>query len=165
MRAFQIPGMEAELEARIEEMGFELVEASWAGSLKRPVLRIRIDVPDSVPGQGVTVDQCALVSRALEAWLDAEPEIPERYVLEVSSPGVDRPLVRPRDWKRFTGEHVVIKGEGLAADGGNRIEGLLVGLAEDDPSGAIALVRLLDGAEVRVPLGRVKRANLLYRWD
>lgn len=165
MRAFQVPGMEDELEARIEDLGFDLVEVSWAGSHKRPVLRIRIDVPGSGPGQGVTVDQCAQVSRALEAWLDEEPEVPERYVLEVSSPGVDRPLVRPRDWKRFAGEQVVVKGEGLDTKGGNRVEGVLLGLIEDDPDGAVAAIRLSDGEEVRVPLERVKKANLLYRWD
>jgi ribosome maturation factor RimP len=165
MRASKVPGMEEEIEAQLEEMGFELVEASWAGSGSRPVLRIRIDRPDSEPGHGVTVDQCAEVSRALEAWLDAEAGVPERYVLEVSSPGVDRPLVRPRDWKRFVGEEVVVKGKGLGADGGNRVEGMLLGLIEDDSDGPVAAIRLPDGEEILVPLGRVKKANLRFRWE
>jgi ribosome maturation factor RimP len=159
------PELEKELEARLEGMGFELVEATWAGSAKRPILRIRIDVPDSVPGHGVTVDQCAEVSRALEAWLDAHPAVPERYVLEVSSPGLDRPLTRRRDWIRFAGERIVVKGEGLPGGQGNRLEGELLGLEDDEQTGAVAVIRLTDGEEVEVPLDRVKKAHLLFSWD
>ncbi|MFC1660622.1 ribosome maturation factor RimP [Gemmatimonadota bacterium] len=159
------PELEGELEARVERMGYELVEAIWAGSASRPILRIRMDLPDGGPGRGVTVDQCAEVSRALEAWLDKHPAVPERYVLEVSSPGVDRPLVRRKDWVRFAGERVVVKSEGLEGGQGNRVEGELLGLDEDGQNGAVAAIRLASGDEVKVPLDRVKKAHLLFRWD
>ena len=65
----------------------DLVSMDWAGSLKRPVIRLRIE-QSPMGDPPVTVDDCARVSRALEGWLDEHDEIPERYVLEVSSPGV-----------------------------------------------------------------------------
>jgi ribosome maturation factor RimP len=84
-----VPEVQAELEERVRRLGFELVDVVWAGTAGRPILRIRIDVPEErSEGGGVTVHDCAVVSRALEAWLDQLPQVPERYVLEVSSPGV-----------------------------------------------------------------------------
>ena len=69
--AIPLPDLLDELEARLQGMGFEVVEAAWVGSLRRPILRIKMDLPDSVPGHGgVTVDHCARVSRELEPWLD-----------------------------------------------------------------------------------------------
>jgi ribosome maturation factor RimP len=160
-----LPDLGEELEVRLGEMGFELVEAGWAGSLRRPILRVRMDLPESAPGHGVTVDDCAKVSRALEGWLDGEPAIPERYVLEVSSPGVDRPLVRPRDWIRFTGETVVVRGEALPGVVGRRLEGQLLGLEGGEGDGPVAIILPSTGEEVRVPLDRIEKAHLLYRWD
>ena len=109
MRA--VPEVESELENRVGTLGYELVELRWGGSKTRPVLKLRIDRQDSVKGEGVTVDDCAVVSRALEEWLDQREGLSERYVLEVSSPGVDRPLVRARDFERFAGERVAVKGK------------------------------------------------------
>ena len=160
-----LPDLGEELEIRLERMGFELVEAAWAGSPRRPILRVRMDLPDSVPGRGVTVDHCAEVSRALEAWLDAEPTIPERYVLEVSSPGVERPLVRPRDWVRFTGQRVVVRGKELPGDMGNRLEGEISGLVDHDQDGPVAVLRLSTGEEVQIPLDRIEKAHLQFRWE
>ena len=164
--ALPLPDLGKELEARLDEMGFELVEGRWVGSAKRPILRIRMDLPDSVPGKGgVGVDECAKVSRALEPWLDAHPDIPERYVLEVSSPGVDRPLTKPRDWDRFRGERVVMKGRDFPGGKGNRLEGEILGLEKGD-GGKREVALLLDGGErIQVPLDRVQKAHLMYRWD
>ncbi len=164
--AVPLPDLEREIDLRLERMGFELVEAGWVGSPKRPILRIRMDLPDSVPGKGgVSVAQCAAVSRALELWLDDHPGIPERYVLEVSSPGVDRPLTRERDWVRFRGQIVRVKGKNLPGGRGNRLEGELLGL-EDGDGGEVAAAILLEGGErVRIPLNRVEGAHLVYRWE
>ncbi len=159
-----IPSVQAELESRIEALGLELVEAEWAGSAKRPILRIRVDRPDSEVGEGVTVDDCAAVSRGLEPWLDEHPDVPERYVLEVSSPGIDRPLVRTRDWVRFRGEEVVVVGRASLGSAGTRIEGLLEAVdSEAEP--AVATVRLASGEGVSFSLDEVKKAHLLYRWE
>jgi ribosome maturation factor RimP len=164
--AIPLPDLESELEARLERMGLELVEAAWVGSPRRPILRIKMDIPDSVPGEGgVSVDQCAEVSRALEPWLDDHPEIPERYVLEVSSPGVERPLTRKRDWERFKGCPVVVKGRDFPGGRGNRLQGELLGLEEPEGGEAQVSLRLEDGEELEVPLDRIQKAHLVYRWD
>lgn len=150
-----------EVEARVEALGFELVDIRWGGSARRPSLRVRIDRPGSTPGHGVTVDDCAQVSRALEPWLDEREDLPERYVLEVSSPGVDRPLLRDRDYRRFRGERVAVKGHDILAGKARRLEGELLGL--DEGSGAVRL-RLPDGDEVSIPRTEIAGANLVFTW-
>ena len=161
-----LPDLAQEVEGRLERMGFELVQASWAGSAKRPILRIRMDLPDSVPGQGgVTVDQCAQVSRALESWLDEHPEIPERYTLEVSSPGVERPLVRERDWRRFRGQPVRVKGRDLPGNRGNVVDGEIIDVTEDDESGTLVVLGLKNGENLRIPLRVIQKAHLRFEWD
>ena len=164
--AIPLPDLVEELESRLGEMGFELVEAAWVGTPRRPILRIRMDLPDSVPGTGgVSIDQCALVSRALEPWLDEHPEVPERYVLEVSSPGVERPLTRPRDWDRFKGQQAVVKGRNLPGNGGNRVEGEILGLEKTEGESSAASLLLASGERILVPLDRIQKAHLVYRWD
>jgi len=159
----QVDELFVELETRVEELGFELVELERAGDERRPILRLRIDRPDAASEAGVSLEDCTRVSRALEPQLDAREDLSERYVLEVSSPGVERPLVRPRDWQRFAGQDVVVRGKGELAGRGNRLQGTLLGLAMEDGEERIAL-RLADGEEVRIPLSEIKRANLVFRW-
>jgi ribosome maturation factor RimP len=164
--AIPLPDVLAELEERLARMGFELVEAGWVGSAKRPILRIRMDLPDSVPGEGgVSVDQCAEVSRALEPWLDQHPEVPERYVLEVSSPGVERPLTRPRDWERFSGQQAVVKSTSLSGALGSRIEGEILGVEGGEGEELKAALRLPSGERIVIPLDEVQKAHLVFRWD
>ncbi len=158
-----VPEIERGVEARVEAQGFELVDVRWGGSDRRPVLRVRIDRPDSTPGHGVTVDDCATVSRALEPWLDEREELPERYVLEVSSPGVDRPLVKDTDFQRFRGERVAVKGHDVLAGRARRLEGELVGLEEREGAAAV-LLRLPDGGEVSIPRKDIAGANLVFTW-
>jgi len=163
--AIPLPDLVKE-EARLERMGFELVEATWAGSAGRPILRIRMDLPDSVPGEGgVNVDQCARASRELESWLDDHPEVPERYVLEVSSPGVERPLNRPGDWERFKGHPVLVKGKDFPGGKGNRLEGDLLGLEKNEGGETLVALLLENGERVRIPLNRIQKANLIFRWN
>jgi ribosome maturation factor RimP len=163
--AIPLPDVVAEVEARLQSHGFELVEADWVGSKKRPILRVRMDLPDSLPGEGgVTVDQCAAMSRELEPWLDVHPDVPDWYVLEVSSPGVERPLTRPRDWRRFKGSPVLVLGKGFPGDRGNRLEGEILELEEVDGGEAVVTLVLEDGEEIRVPLDRIEKAHLVFRW-
>jgi ribosome maturation factor RimP len=158
-------GLAAGMEPRVAELGFELVELEQAGSKARPILRLSIDLPDSKPGEpSVSLDDCARVSRALEPWLDARPGLSDRYVLEVSSPGVERPLLRPRDWTRFAGAEVAVKGRGVLADRAKRLEGVLLGLRDDDGGQRVAL-RLPNDEEVEIPLADIDRGNLVYRWE
>jgi len=157
------PEIEREIEARVEALGFEIVEVRWGGSGGRPSLRLRIDRPDAVVGHGVTVDDCAAVSRALEPWLDARPDLPPRYVLEVSSPGVDRPLTKDRDFQRFRGHLVAVKGHEVLAGRARRLEGELLGLEEGEAGPAVRM-RLADGEEVYIPRGQIAGINLVFTW-
>ncbi len=160
------PKIEREAEGRLLDLGIDLVSMDWAGSRNRPVIRLRIErspIGDAPMGDPpVTVDDCARVSRALEGWLDEHDEIPERYVLEVSSPGVERPLTRPGDWERFTGEPVVVEGYGVLSERSSRLEAELLGL-DTEPEPTVRL-RLGDGAEVGVPLTDIRAAHLLFKW-
>src|SRR5690606_8763741 len=157
--------LERELESRLEALGFELVELERAGSRARPVLRLRIDVLDGgegPPSRSVTVEDCARVSRALEPYLDAREDVGDRYVLEVSSPGVERPLVRPRDFERFAGREVALTGYGPLAGRSRRLTGRLLGLAD---GGAERIrLQLEDGEEVEGRRDEVARAHLVFRW-
>jgi ribosome maturation factor RimP len=154
-----------DLESRIEELGFELVDLERVGDTRRPILRVRIDRQDSTPETGVSLEDCARVSRALEPSLDAREDLSSNYVLEVSSPGVERPLVRRRDWERFAGSEIALRGKGPLAGRTNRLEGTLLGLAAGEAEGEDqVLLRLSDGEEVRVPLAEIKSANLVFQW-
>ncbi len=155
--------LERVLESTVEALGFELVELERAGAKVRPILRLRIDRPGSEPGDGVTVDDCARVSRAVEPLLD-ERLGGARYVVEVSSPGLERPLVRARDFRRFAGEEVVLKGFGPLADRSRRLEGELLGVRGEEGEERVAL-RLADGTEVEVARSAIAHAHLVYRWD
>lgn len=158
------PEIEDELERRVEGLGYELVEVRWGGSGQRPLLKLRIDRSDSTRGHGVTVDECATVSRALESWLDDVEGMSARYVLEVSSPGVDRPLVRARDFERFRGEQIAVKGRELLAGRATRLEGELVGLEAEGTDAEAVVLRLSDGDEVRVPRSEIRKAHLVFKW-
>ena len=159
-----VPEIAEELERRIAALGFELVDVRWGGTGRRPLLQLRVDRPGSDKGEGVTVDDCASVSRALEPWLDEHEALSDRYTLEVSSPGVDRPLVRPSDFERFRGQQVVVQGkEGLVGDQ-KRLEGELLGWEETDAGGGNVRLKLPGGDEVGVPLDRIRKANLVFTW-
>ena len=162
MRA--VPEIDQGLERRVEELGYEVVELRWGGSGRRPMLKLRIDRPDTVPGEGVTVDECATVSRALESWLDEHEGLSERYVLEVSSPGVDRPLIRPRDFERFKGEHVAVSGKEVLLGKATRLEGELLGLGGEGTDEESVLLRLPSGEEVSVPRSEIRKAHLVFTW-
>lgn len=155
--------LQAELEERLASLGYDMVQLEWAGSSKRPVVRLRIE--RSALDRPVSVADCAQASRRLESWLDAEPRMPEGYVLEVSSPGVERPLTRARDFLRFRGHRVAVKGRGVLCGRDARLEGELLGSGPvgEDGAGSIRL-RLQNGDEVDVPRSQVKDARLVCDW-
>ena len=121
---------------------------------------VRIDRRD---GEKVTVDDCAKASRAIEARLDADASVAERYVLEVSSPGAERPLKTVRDWQRFVGRRANVTSAAL----GGRHEFEIVAVEappEGVPEGSVAVLRDAKGAEHRVPLTAVTEARLAFHW-
>ena len=96
---------------RLEALGFDLADLRIGGTPNRPLVQVRIDCPP----RAVTVDDCATASRALEAWLDegAGGPLGNRYVLEVSSPGFERPVRWHRHWLRFVGRDVNVRLAGM----------------------------------------------------
>lgn len=160
--------IEQELESRVEAMGFELVELRWGGQADRPILRMRVDRPDSRPGAGVTVQDCAVASRGLEAWLDELAGFPERYTLEVSSPGVERPLYRLRDFRRFSGHEIKVTLQHPLGVHGKVFEARLGAVTQDegaDEGAALLDLEVAGHGLARVRLDDVVRANLVYRWE
>ena len=140
--------LESEIAAIAASTGCELVHAEFKGG----VLRLFIDRP-----QGVTLADCELVSKQVSALLDVVDFSSRRYVLEVSSPGLDRQLYRARDYERFTGRLVRVTWFG--AEGGKRT---VVGrLTEYRPAGEGEItVEAATGERFDVPLGMVKVARL-----
>lgn len=119
---------------------------------------VRIDRWDL---QRVTVDDCARASRALEARLETDGGlVNERYVLEVSSPGMDRKLARAADWKRFVGRKANVKSSALKG----RVEVEILGL-EGAEGSEVVTVRDTAGVEFRVELASVVEARLAVHWS
>ncbi len=88
------------IEPSLDAMGYRLVRLMQTGGLRRPTLQVMAERRDEAP---MTVEDCAEISRAVSALLDVADPIAGAYMLEVSSPGIDRPLVRPEDYDRFAG--------------------------------------------------------------
>ncbi|WP_300032945.1 ribosome maturation factor RimP [uncultured Roseobacter sp.] len=110
----------------IEDMGFELVRVRLMSG-KSTTLQIMADKPDG----GIEVDDCAEISQAIGAVLDVEDPILDEYTLEVSSPGIDRPLTRLKDFEMFEGYEAKIE-TGEMIDGRRRFKGELAGVEEDE---------------------------------
>ena len=107
----------APIRDHVAGLGFELVDLRRAGTLQRPILQVRVDRPDSRPGQGMTADDCAGISRSLERFLESRAMVGPRYVLEVSSPGIERPLRWPEHWRRFVGQRARVRAAGARRAG------------------------------------------------
>jgi len=130
-------------------MGYELVRVAM--SRGGGTLQIMIEPAD---GRPMDVEDCATLSRALSAVLDVEDPIPSAYTLEVSSPGIDRPLTREKDYVRWAG-HAVRVETTQPIEGRRRFKGTLLGLE----NGTVR-IRLDDGTEADVPLSQITRAKL-----
>src|SRR5207248_2968825 len=135
--------------------GLDIFDVQFRREARGMVLRIQIDRPGTGrPEDGVSVEDCAAVSRDLSAVLDVEDVVPTAYVLEVSSPGLDRPLRQSGDYERFTGRRAkVVMRE--AVDGQMFFKGRLGGVEAGH-----VLIDADDGRRHRVPLGAITRANL-----
>jgi ribosome maturation factor RimP len=141
------------LQPLIEELGYEFVGLEHSSNPKNPVLVIYIDRPD-----GIGVDDCERVSREVAALLDVEDPIPGHYNLEVSSPGLDRPLFTLEQFQRFSGETARVT---LFApqDGRRKFKGRILG-ADD---GKVKLDQ--DGSEVLLDVGNIAKARLVPDYD
>ena len=97
----------------VAELGFDLIDLRCSGPPERPLLQLRIDRPDGAPGPGVTVGDCAAVTRSLRHGLIADGRIGPEARVEVSSPGLDRPVRFPEHWRRYVGRWVRIRARDL----------------------------------------------------
>jgi ribosome maturation factor RimP len=134
----------------LNDLGFRLVRVRISG-LSGCTVQIMAERPDGV----MTIEDCQMVSRALSPVLDVEDPIERAYRLEISSPGLDRPLVRRSDFARYAG-HVVKLEMSVARDGRRRFRGELLGR-----DGEAARIRLEDGSEVMLPIAEMADAKLV----
>ncbi|MSO65002.1 MAG: ribosome maturation factor RimP [Alphaproteobacteria bacterium] len=143
----------------LESMGFALVRVRFTGGNRTPTLQVMVERRESMEqgrpdDGGVSADDCAEISRTVSAFLDVEDPIPGTYHLEVSSPGIDRPLTRPGDFVRFSGFAARIElREPL--DGRRRFAGRLLGASA-------TVVQFADEqvGTVEVPIAAIHSAKL-----
>jgi ribosome maturation factor RimP len=160
------------IDPAVRAAGFDLVELDWGREPSGWVLRAYVDHPaaafephvpggpalsDVLPPRGVTFEDCERVSRDVSAALDVADVIPHAYRLEVSSPGLDRPLRREQDFRRFAGHTVKLRTFD-AVDGRRNFLGTLL----DARDGHVEVA--CEGRPYRVPVESVARANLVPDW-
>ena len=157
MAAGDVIGQVRDVAARVAAgYGLEIFEVQFRREAPGMVLRVRIDRPGSGASaeESVSVEDCACVSRDLSAILDVEDVVPTAYTLEVSSPGLDRPLRGADDYRRFTGRRAkIVMREKVGGQGFFR--GTLGGV-----DGSHLLMNADDGRTYRVPVDVITRANL-----
>ena len=134
----------------IEHEGFELVDVTYRREPHGWILRVFIDRDD-----GVTIDDCTLVSRQLSDLLDVKADMPQAYRLEVSSPGLNRPLTKPADFLRFQGKRIRLRTH-TAIDGRKNFTGKLLEFRDGN------LFLDIEGTVFQIAYGSLEKANLIY---
>lgn len=137
------------IEAPIESLGYQLIGVEYIQGGQSPVLRIYIDAE-----QGIGIEDCERVSHQVSGVLDVEDPIKQAYMLEVSSPGFDRPLFKPRDFERFVGSQAKISMK-LPVNGRRNFSGELQGFDNGD------ILIEVDGEVYALPLAKLARARLI----
>lgn len=133
--------------------GLELVHWEIVGPKNNSVLRIFIDKPE-----GVTHNDCEVVSHQVGTLLDVEDLIPTQYLLEVSSPGVDRPLYKPADYERFAGNKVKIKTQ-TPINGQRNFKGKLLGIDANTVK-----LQVEGGNEIEIAFDNITKGNIEYEF-
>lgn len=137
------------LEGDLQQLGFELVEVEMSRQGSAPLLRVFIDKE----GSGITMDECTRASQMMDPLLDSADFLDGRYMLEVSSPGISRPLRKASHFERYCGQPVRVETR-APVDGRSRFRGVLSALDGD-------LIRIQMGnAEVALHLENIKKARL-----
>lgn len=144
------PALRERIASGVEALGFELVHVELKGGREHQMLRVYIDSP-----QGITVDDCASVSRQLSAVLDVEDPFPGAYTLEVSSPGLDRPLASPADFRRFQGEVIKVRLSHALSGNQRNFTGRLLATHDD------RITIDADGERVDLPFDAIEKARLV----
>lgn len=147
---FDAGKIESMIGPSLEAMGYSVVRVAFTGG-RRPTLQIMAERNDNA---AMTVEDCAAISHTVSALLDVADPIASSYMLEISSPGIDRPLTRRADYERFAGFEAKIEMQ-RPVEGRRRFRGKLMGLEGDD-------AKLLVGADtLRLPLDAIARAKLV----
>ncbi len=133
----------------VESMGYELVGVEFHGGEHHGILRLYIDRE-----KGITVDDCAAVSHQISALLDVEDPIPQAFDLEVSSPGINRPLFKLPDYEKFNGLKAKIK-LSVAQNGRKNFSGILMGTKQEN-----VLINV-DNEMFELPFHDIAKANLV----
>lgn len=151
------------LETVVDSMGVEFVGAVFGQAENGQTLRVYIDKPE-----GVLIDDCALVSRQLSAMLDVEDVIEGEYLLEVSSPGMDRPLFDAGQFARVIGQKIRVRmlpgyRSGTAGDSDQRrnFKGLLVDVAETGDIASQTIEMDVNGENLSLPIAAIESARLV----
>ena len=146
-------GLEQIVESGVSALGYELVAVEFVPQQGNSLLRVYIDSPD-----GITVDDCAKTSRQVSTLLDVEDPISGRFTLEVSSPGIDRPLVKPEHFEKYCGERVKVTTHNLHL-GRKRFTGQLTEVNET------GIVVEVDGEAYDLPFTDINNARLAPEWS
>ncbi len=133
--------------------GLELVHWEMVGPKNNSILRIYIDKPG-----GVNHQDCEMVSHQVGALLDVDDVIPTQYVLEVSSPGVDRPLYKPADYERFAGNKVKLRTQ-TPINGQRNFKGKLLGI-----EATTVRLQVEGGSEVEIAYDNITKGNIEYEF-
>ena len=142
------------IEPAVSDLGFAIVRVQVSGK-QNPTLQI---MAEPILGKVMTVEDCAMISRAVSAILDVDDPIQGDYTLEVSSPGIDRPLIKLQDFERFTGSEARIETSELI-DGRKRFRGRLSVIQ----GGSVSISK--DGVDWTIPFSSIRRAKLLAQED
>ena len=147
--------LQALLEPLVQTMGYELVLLEFSPHKGSAMVRLFIDAPG-----GITLGDCEKVSREVEGVLDVEDPIPQNYRLEVSSPGLDRPLVKPAHFERFAGSQVKVQLVAPKAGGRRKFAGVLKGLKD-----GLVVLETVDAGTVELKLDEIERARLVPDYE
>ena len=156
MKPVDLKKLQSLAEPVVTGQGYELVDLEFKSELGAWILRVYIDKPGAEAGVGL--DDCAQVSRELSAVLDVDDVIPSHYSLEVSSPGLNRPLKKEADFARFVGKKAKIRTRHPVGESRRNFSGTLVEVVAGK-------VKIDVGDQVcEVPVDDVEKANLVYEF-
>ncbi len=138
----------------VEPLGYELLGVEYLSQGRHSVLRVYLDSPE-----GITLDDCERASRQISAVLDVEDPIHGQYTLEVSSPGVDRPLFTADHYRRFQGQPVSLRTR-MPVEGRRKFTGTITGVTDE----TVTLADLESGEHWTLELDNIEKANLVPQW-